>query len=91
MYQLIVTRHFERQLSRFQRAHPELRRRIAQTLRDLEQNPFQPQLRLHALSGQLAGLHAVSVTYAYRIVLTLRLSEREIVLLSIGSHDEVYR
>ena len=91
MYQLIATRHFERQLARFERAHPELRRRIAQALLDLEHDPFQPHLRLHALSGQLAGLHAVNVTYAYRIVLTLRISEREITLLNIGSHDEVYR
>ena len=91
MYQLITTRHFERQLARFERAHPELRHRIAQALIDLEQDPFQPHLRLHALSGQLAGLHAISVTFAYRIVLTLQLSEREITLLNIGSHDEVYR
>lgn len=91
MYQLTVTRRFERQPARFERAHPELRRRIAQTLRDLEQDPFQTHLRLHALSGQLAGLHAVNLTYAYRIVLTLQISEREITLLNIGSHDEVYR
>jgi mRNA-degrading endonuclease YafQ of YafQ-DinJ toxin-antitoxin module len=91
MYQLIATRHFERQLVRFNRAHPELRRRVAQALLDLEHDPLQPHLRLHALSDQLAGLHAVSVTYAYRIVLTLRISEREITLLNIGSHDEVYR
>ena len=55
MYQLIVTNRFERQLSQFQRAHSALRRRIAQTLIDLEQDPFQPRLRLHALSGPLAG------------------------------------
>jgi len=75
--------------ARFERAHPELRRRIAQALLDLEHDPFNPHLRLQALSGELAGLHAVSVTHAYRIVRTLRLSEREIVLLNIGSHDEV--
>jgi hypothetical protein len=33
----------------------------------------------------------VSVTYAHRITLTLRVSKREVVLLDIGSHDEVYR
>ena len=39
----------------------------------------------------LEGLHAVSVTHAYRITLTLRVTKKEIVLLDIGSHDEVYR
>ena len=33
----------------------------------------------------------MSVTYAYRITLTLRVTKKEIVLLDIGSHDEVYR
>ena len=36
-------------------------------------------------------LQAVSVTYEYRIILTLEVTEREIILLDIGSHDEVYR
>ena len=48
-------------------------------------------LRLHPLSGELEGLHAVSLTYVYRITLTLRITKKEIVLLDIGSHDEVYR
>ena len=36
-------------------------------------------------------LQAVSVTYEYRIILTLEVTVREILLLDIGSHDEVYR
>jgi mRNA-degrading endonuclease YafQ of YafQ-DinJ toxin-antitoxin module len=43
------------------------------------------------LSGKLAGCYAVSLTYSYRITLTLMVSEKEIILLDIGSHDEVYR
>ena len=35
--------------------------------------------------------YAVSVTHAYRITLTLRVTKREIILLDIGTHDEVYR
>jgi len=46
---------------------------------------------LHPLSGELEGLHAVSGTHAYRITLTLRVTKKEIVLLDIGSHDEVNR
>jgi mRNA-degrading endonuclease YafQ of YafQ-DinJ toxin-antitoxin module len=47
-------------------------------------------LRLHALSGKLKGKHAVSLTYAYRVVLILKITEHEIVLLDIGTHDETY-
>lgn len=91
MYELVWTPRFARQLRKFQRAHPELRQRIAQTLRDLEQDPLQPHLRLHPLHGELSGLHAVSVTYSFRIILTLKVTEREIILLDVGSHDDVYR
>lgn len=89
--ELVWTARFTRSAARFSRAHPELRRRLAQTLRDLEADPFQPHLRLHRLRGPLQGLHAVSVTHAYRITLTLKMSEHEIILLDIGSHDELYR
>ena len=90
-YRLVRTSHFGRRLSRFVRVHPGLRRRVAQVLRDLEADPFQPHLRLHALTGELEGVHAVRVTHQTRITLVLAVVEEEIVLLDIGSHDEVYR
>ena len=90
MFVLVRTSHFDRRLTRFVHIHPELRLRLAQVFRDLESDPLQPHLRLHPLSGDLAGLHAVSVAFAYRITLTLRLAAGEIILLDIGTHDEVY-
>ena len=58
---------------------------------DLESDPFQPHLDYHPLSGKLKGFQAVSITYSYRIILTIEITERQIILLDIGSHDEVYR
>lgn len=37
------------------------------------------------------GLHAVSVTYAYRIILILCVDDDAITLLDIDSHDMAYR
>ncbi len=91
MFALVRTDHFDRRMARFVRMHPALRPRLAQVFRDLEADPFQPHLRLHPLGGDFAGLHAVSVTLAYRTALSLRLAAGEIVLLDIGTHDEVYR
>ncbi|MSQ14951.1 MAG: plasmid stabilization protein [Dehalococcoidia bacterium] len=71
--------------------HPDLRTRLAHVFQDLEADPFKPHLRLRALTGALDGLHAVSVTFSYRITLTLRLAAGEIILLDIGTHDKVYR
>lgn len=91
MYRLIWTNRFTRSARKFAQSHPHLRLQVAQVLRDLESDPLQPHLRLHPLKGKLQGLHAVSVTYSYRITLTLKVTKKEIILLDIGSHDEVYR
>lgn len=87
---LTTTAFFDRRARKFLAKHPDLRSRIAETLSQLADDPFQPSLRLHALSGKLQGLQAVSLTYSYRITLTLQITEHEILLFDIGSHDEVY-
>ena len=80
-----------RQASKFFKKHPDLKPRFAKLLAALQRDPFQPHLELHPLTGKLAGCHAVSLTCSYRITLTLFITEQEIVLLDIGSHDEAYR
>ena len=90
MFELEPSSLFERRLERFTRRHPELVRRLIRLFRDLEQDPFQPHLRLHGLSGPLEGVSAVWLTYQYRITLTIDAERNLITLLNIGSHDEVY-
>ncbi len=87
---LVTTSCFERSARKFLAKHPDLRSRFTETLTQLSDDPFQPGLKLHALSGKLEGLQAIRLTYSYRITLTLQVTEREILLLDIGSHDAVY-
>lgn len=91
MYTLIWTSGFTRAATKFVARHRELRAEFAAILSDLETDPFQPHLKYHLLTGQLKGNQAVSLTHIYRITLTVMITEQEIVLLDIGSHDEVYR
>lgn len=91
MYTLVTPHQFLRQARKFLRKHPELKPPLAQLLSDLQTDPFQPDLKLHPLSGKLAGCHAVSLTYSYRVTLMLLVTEKEIILLDIGSHDGGYR
>ena len=91
MYTLVWTESFTRSAKKFLTRHPDLRQKVAAVLHDLESDPFQPHLSFHHLTGKLKGVQAVSITHGYRITLTLIVSEREIILLDIGSHDEVYR
>ncbi|MCC6627317.1 MAG: plasmid stabilization protein [Chloroflexi bacterium] len=89
-YTVTTIPRFDRLARRFFRRHPDLRDRFARLVHELEVDPFQPHLRLHPLIGEFDGLHAVSLTYQYRVVLTLLMTERNITLIAIGSHDEVY-
>lgn len=89
-YSLIFTESYEQIEKRFLKRHPDLLERYHRTLALLELDPFHPSLRLHTLEGRLAGLHAVSINLQYRITLELELREQEIILVSVGSHGEVY-
>ncbi len=91
MYTLVWSASFSRSAEHFLRQHPKLKGKFAQTLRDLETDPFQPHLRYHLLSGKLNGVQSVRLTESYRITLTILITEKEIVLLDIGSHDQLYR
>ncbi|WP_245598740.1 type II toxin-antitoxin system YafQ family toxin [Methylomicrobium lacus] len=57
----------------------------------LSQNPHHPSLRLHPLKGKLAALHSVSINIGYRIALEMLITEKEIILINVGSHDAVYQ
>jgi Txe/YoeB family toxin of Txe-Axe toxin-antitoxin module len=76
MYDVVWTPRFQRTFRCFRRSHPELTERIERTLNDLRDDP---------LHGELEGQHAVSITQKHRITLTLRIVEREIILLDIGA------
>ncbi len=91
MFTLVTTEYFLRRARRFLKKHPDLRGRFAQVLDDLKQDPFSPHLVYHQLGGRLQELQAVRINYDYRIILTIKITDKEVVLLDIGSHDEVYR
>lgn len=89
-FTLVFTEAYNRRAARWLKRHPDLRQQYLKTLQLLELNPFHPSLRLHALSGRLAGVHAVSVNLSVRITLYLLIDEHEIVPLHVGDHDTVY-
>ena len=76
------------------RRHPDLARDIEKTLRLLVEDPFVPHLETHKLKGKLSGSWACKVGYDLRIVFDFvkkdGQKEEDILLLEIGSHEEVY-
>jgi addiction module RelE/StbE family toxin len=89
-YKLTFTEQYEKRLRKFIKKHPEVLSQYEKTIRLLEINPHHPSLRLHQLYGKLLDLHSVSINISYRITLELIFTEKEIIPVEIGSHDEVY-
>ena len=76
------------------RRHPKLRVKIERTLHQVAKDPFHPMLHSHKLKGELAGAWACIVDYDNHILFEFAQNpesgEEEILLLTMGAHDEVY-
>jgi addiction module RelE/StbE family toxin len=66
-----------------------LKKKFWKTMKLFSSNPFHKQLRNHKLTGKLQGLWAFSVDYDTQVIFSF-LSDDEILLIDIGSHEEVY-
>ncbi len=91
MYTIEASNYFLRRAKKFFRKHPDLKKAFAEVVDDMRTDPFQPHLEVHSLGGRLQDCYAVSLTYSYRVTLTLMVTKKEIILLDIGAHDEAYR
>lgn len=89
-YKLVYTQSYNKRAAKFLKRHPELTGQYEKTLKLLELDPFHPSLRLHQLKGKLKELSAVSINVSYRITLEFFMIEKEIILVNVGQHDEVY-
>lgn len=94
MRPLVLTSKFERAFRKFVKRNPDLQQRIETTLQQMEVDVFAPSLGSHKLSGKLEGLQSCSCGYDCRIVFSIEedaeVGGEVIVLLDIGTHDEVY-
>ena len=90
IYNLIYTNSYIKRASKFVKKHPDLISQYEKTLKLLEIDPNHPSLRLHSLKGKLKDLHSVSINISYRITLEFIIIKKEIILVNVGHHDEVY-
>lgn len=73
---------------------PNIKSKIISTMKLLEQDPFDPKLKSHKLQGILEDTWACSVAYDIRIIFTFvkntTNAETELLLIDLGTHEEVY-
>ena len=53
------------------------------------QDPFDPILKTHKLSGKLKGLWSFSIEYDCRVIFEF-IEDNKALFIDIGSHDEIY-
>jgi mRNA-degrading endonuclease YafQ of YafQ-DinJ toxin-antitoxin module len=83
-----------RAVRKFTRRDAQLQAKIEDTIVQLSEDLAHPSLGTHKLEGKLSGLLACSCGYDCRIVFSIETEEDSgetvIVLLNVGTHDEVY-
>jgi len=92
---LVLSKAFEKSYKKFTGKNQSLKASIGKALKNLQEDAFNPTLRTHKLSGKLAAYLACSCGYDCRIVFVIEKdltnpSIENIVLLDIGTHDDVY-
>jgi mRNA interferase YafQ len=89
---LIRTSKFTKQTSKLIKNNSFLRDKLLEALTKLSENPFDSSLFTHKLKGSLEGNYAARITFELRIVFRIikQGNEECILLLTIGTHDEVY-
>ncbi len=94
MRELVLTPHFEKAYRKLIRRNVSLQVRIEKTLLQMELDVFAISLNTHKLSGELSDLYACSCGYDCRIIFSIekekKTGEEVIILLNLGTHDEVY-
>ena len=94
MKTIVWNNSFKRAFKGVIKRNPQLGEKIFSVLELLVNDPFCPPLKAHKLRGQLEGLWACWVESDGRIIYTFEQDnetpEELIVLIDIGTHDEVY-
>ena len=79
---------FLKRANKLLKRNPQLREAYMKLYAKLANDPFEPMLHTHALTGELKGKYACSLTHELRVV--FRLYDAIVHLLDIGAHNEVY-
>ncbi|MCP4269999.1 MAG: type II toxin-antitoxin system mRNA interferase toxin, RelE/StbE family [Candidatus Brocadiaceae bacterium] len=79
---------FRKTLKKLFAKNPELRNTFKEVLDTLTENPFTPSLKTHKLKGRLKGFLACTITPEIRLI--FQIEAGVIILIDIGSHNEVY-
>ncbi len=81
-----VSSHFKKSARKLSN---EERKNLDERVGWLSKDVYNPKLKTHALTGKLRGQFSFSISYKKRVIFVFA-SENEVILIDVGSHDDVY-
>ncbi|MEQ8212008.1 MAG: type II toxin-antitoxin system YafQ family toxin [Lacipirellulaceae bacterium] len=83
---------FERSLRRYLKKHPEAAETVAEAISKLGADAYTQELGIHKLKGNLSGILSAELAYDLRLLFEIetRGTAEVVLLLKLGTHDEVY-
>jgi addiction module RelE/StbE family toxin len=89
MIEIAFSSAFRREIKKRIKVNPSFEKIFFECLDLFIHDPFNPKLKTHKLSGKLKELWSFSIEYDLRVVFYFE-SDKKVVLVDIGSHNEVY-
>lgn len=93
MLRVIASSRFERKLKKRVESSKQERDKLFTLIKKLSENPSDISLNVHKLKGKLKNMYSCSCGYDCRIIFSIekdRFDEEFLLLIDIGTHDEVY-
>lgn len=85
---------YKRAFKQTVKVHPDTKQKIITVMEKLRIDPFSTELKTHKLKGILENSWACAAGYDLRIIFNFvknsETTETEILLIDIGTHDQVY-
>jgi len=89
MIEVTFSPTFKRAFRKRIKGNSDLQARFWQKMEQFQQDPFQPTLRTHKLSGKMKNTWSFSIEFDARVIFYFT-DDGKAVFIDIGTHDEVY-
>lgn len=89
MIEIAFSASFKRAFKKRVAGNANTEARFWERVETFKNNPFDPTLRTHKLSGKLKELWSFSIEYDLRVIFYF-VSEQRSLFIDIGTHKEVY-
>lgn len=90
LYEIKLSQSFKKRMAKFKKHQVKVSEKLPGLLKLLQVDPRHPKLKTHKLKGELSEKYAFSLDWQTRVVFELT-DESTILLVDIGTHDQVYR